>query len=166
VSNVLEIARGKQKGFVVYDTERDTEKFVPLKPSRPVKYIELSVDGLSSAKAQTALDGWVAESAEHQALLVVRLSGKLSSGRSSEIDLRSCRSKGIQNGCLDVYVINAIDDPVREASEIRSTMKVDEFLQGWFKKEAPKAVLYFDRFRNEGDDFAVEIRDKIVEGLS
>ena len=166
VSNVLEIARGKQKGFVMYDTERNTGEFIPLKPSRPVKYTELTVGGLSSAKAQAALNGWIAESAEPQALLVVKLSGKLSSGRSSEIDLRSCRSKGIQNGCLDVYVINAIDDPVRGASEIRSTIKIDEFMQGWFKKEGPKAVLYFDKFRDEGDDFAVEIRDKIVEGLS
>ena len=47
-----------------------------------------------------------------------------------------------------------------------ATLKVDEFLKGFFKRDAKKAINYFDRFREVGDDFAVEIRDKIVENVS
>ena len=166
VHNVLEITKKIEKGFVIYDSDTGKEDFMPLGSSRPVRYSEISVQGLSSRDAQTALKEWILKNSELHALLIGKLTGSLSSGRSSEIDLRECRASGIQNGCLDVYIINGIDDPVRTAPDIRATMKVDEFLKKFFKKDAKKAINYFDRFREVGDDFAVEIRDKIVEDVS
>src|SRR5438034_4261989 len=108
ISNVLEIARHAKKGFVVYDSETDEEEFIALRPLRPIKYSEIPIQGLPSSSAQKLLKDWIIKNAEPHALLIAKLSGKLSSGRSSEIDLRNCRAEGIQRGCLDVYVLNAI----------------------------------------------------------
>jgi DNA repair exonuclease SbcCD nuclease subunit len=166
ISNILEIARHANKGFVVYDSETDEEEFISLKALRPIKYSEIRVEGQPSTSAQKLLKDWIIKNAEPHALLIVKLLGKLSSGRSSEIDLRSCRVEGIQRGCLDVYMLNAIDDPVRTASDIRSAVKVDEFLKKWFKRDATKAISYFDKFHEMGEDFALEIKDRIVESLS
>lgn len=166
IHNALEIARGLEKGLVLFDTETGEEEFLPLRPSRPIKYSEIRVQGMSALGVEKSLKAWILANAEPQALLIARLTGKMKSGRSSEINLRDCRILGIQKGCLDIYIQNSVDDPVRTASDIRSTMKVDDFFKSWFKRDSEKAALYFDKFRELGDDFATEIRDKIVEGLS
>lgn len=166
IHNVLEIGKKTEKGFVIYDTDSGKEEFVTLKPSRPVKFSDIQVHGVSSAQAQRTLKEWILKNSEPHALLIAKLTGRLSSGRSSEIDIRDCRNCGLQNGCLDVYVMNGIDDPIRSASDIKSTMKVDEFFKTWFKKDSQKALEYFDSFHEMGDDFAVQIRDRIVEAES
>lgn len=166
IHNALEIAKGVEKGFVLFDTETDKEEFIQLRASRPVRYSEIAVDGMSALNAEKSLKEWILLNSGPHALLIARLIGKLASGRSIEINLRDCRLSGLQKGCLDVYIANNVDDPVRTASDIRSTMKVDDFFKNWFKRDSEKAIQYFDRFREIGDDFATEIRDKIVEGLS
>ena len=166
VHNALEIAKNVKKGFVLFETDTGAEEFIVLGPSRPIKYSEIPVKGKSAASAESLLKEWIVANSEPHALLIAKLTGKLSSGRSSEINLRLCRAQAIQKGCLDIYISNDIDDPVRPASEIKSMMKIDDFFKGWFKQDSEKATLYFDKFHLEGDGFATEIRDKIVEELS
>jgi DNA repair exonuclease SbcCD nuclease subunit len=167
IHNVLEIRRGLRKGFVIYDTESGMEEFIELKPSRPIKYINIDVGGSKVLEVQNLVKRWILHNAEPHALLIVRITGKLKSGRSSEINLRDCRAIGFKKGCLEVSIINSIEDTVRTAADIRSTMNIERFLEETFKKsEREKAVTYFEKFKEIGDEYATEIKDTLIEELS
>jgi DNA repair exonuclease SbcCD nuclease subunit len=167
IHNALEIRKGIEKGFVIYETESGNEEFVKLKPSRPIKYAEIEVSNLAALEAQHRIRNWVAENAEPHALLIARLSGKLRAGRSSEISLRECKELGSQKGCVEVSIINNIEDSIRTAAEIKATMNAEQFLSDSFKKpEQEKAIEYFHQFKELGDDYIAEIKDALIEGLS
>jgi len=162
IHNVLELSRGHKKGFVIYDVDKNTEEFIELTSSRPIKYTELIVDGKTTKDVQHSLNEWVSGNAEQHALLIIKLKGKLSHGRSSEINFRESRILGVQKGCVSVSFINNIEDPIRSAPEIRASVNIEEFLKSWFKKDSKKAISYFNELKESGDDFIPKLRDKIV----
>lgn len=167
IHNALEIRKGIAKGFVIYDTDSDQQEFVELAPSRPIKYIDIDVRSFRPSEAQEFVKDWIQKNSEPHVLLIIKLTGKLLSGRSSEIDFRECKRLGSQKGCLEVSIVNNIEDPVRASADIRSTMNVERFLADTFKKpENEKAIKYFEKFREIGDEYTEQIKDSIIEGLT
>ncbi|MGI0080354.1 MAG: hypothetical protein ACRECH_12100 [Nitrososphaerales archaeon] len=157
----------QSKGFLIFDTKSESEEFVPIPTSRPMKYEEIDVTGYTSSEVQQLMKDWVTKNSEPHALLVLKLTGKLLSGRSGEINQKECRDIAADKGCLAISVMNSIEDPVRTATDIKSTMNVESFFRKWFNKdEGGKAIKYFDKFREFGDNYSDEIKDRIVEELS
>lgn len=165
IHNVHELSKNHKKGFLIYDTEKNLDEFIEILPSRKIKYLEFLVDKLNPQIVDTKLKQLISDNSEKDALIIVKLKGKLISGSSSEINFREYRILGIQNGCISVSFINNIDDPVRSAPEIRETIKVEDYLIKSFQENPEKALLYFENFNEAGDKFIPQIRKRIIEGI-
>ncbi|MEM0143277.1 MAG: metallophosphoesterase [Candidatus Parvarchaeum sp.] len=165
VHNVLELTSKKPKGFIIYDTDSGKEDFIEMTIGRPIKYLDFEVSSKTRILAEKEINDWILKNSEANALLIIKLSGRLAYGRSSEINLRESRSIGIRNGCLAVSFINNINDPIRSAPQIKASMNLDAFLKRWFKSDSSKAIEYFDELKEFGDDFAPRLRQKIIGAL-
>jgi hypothetical protein len=163
---VREAKEADEKGFIIYDTDTHSHIFKRLLPSRPIRYLKLVAEGRTASDVEENIRRWVDENSSKGALLVVNLSGKLSSGRSVDINWNLLRSRAIQNGCLKLHFEGGLEDQVRSAPEIRATINMQEFLKKRFGSKGKTAVDYVRSFREQGDEFGSEILNRIIEDIN
>lgn len=164
----LEIQEAKevgQKGFIVYDSNSQTHEFIRLEPSRPVHHLNLNGAGLSASDLEKQIEEWIDSKSSSRALLVIELRGRLASGRSIDINWNQLRSRAIQNGCLKFHVEGGLEDEVRSAPEIRTTMSIHEFLNKRFGEKGKIALQYVQSFKEKGDDYGSDILTAIIDGV-
>jgi DNA repair exonuclease SbcCD nuclease subunit len=152
-----------EKGFIIYDSESKKYEFIKLPPSRPFKYSEFDVTGKIASNAEEELVKWTESISSSNMLVVIKLMGTLSSGRSSDINFNRIISAGIQKGCIAISIENQITDVIRSAPEIRKLVDFDTFLKQRFKTESKKAIEYIEEIREEEDSFSTLLLDKIIE---
>jgi DNA repair exonuclease SbcCD nuclease subunit len=152
-----------QKGFVLFDTDSRKHEFVGLPPSRAIHFTEFSGDGKSASQFQQELEAWIDSNASAGALLVARIDGALSTGRSIDIDWRGLRARSYQAGCIKLYFEGGLRDQVRTAPEIRATVNLQEFLRTRFGKDAERAIRYTDSLRENGDEFYSQVLEEILK---
>ena len=167
VPGSLEIQKADEdpkKGFVIYDTETGVSEFVVLPPTRKISYAELSGNGKTSVQFQRELEAWVTKNASEGALLVLKISGILTSGRSADVQWGQVRALAYQRGCLKLYFEGGLEDQVRTAPEIRSSMSLPDFFRKRFgEKKGDMAVDYVESLRTEGDEFYTALQDGIFK---
>ncbi len=151
-----------QKGYCIYDTEAGTHEFVALPPIRAIRSVEMDASGLSADQLREQLAAWIEENAEPGAVLILRLRGSLARGRASEIRFGALRTLGLQKGCLKVRFSGGLEDPVRTATEIRSSVNLQEFLEGRFGPRAALAGERIESLREKGDSFASDFLAELI----
>lgn len=164
----LEVREAKElgtKGFVIYDTKTHSHEFIKLPSSRTVRYAKIDGQGRTAPDLEEEIGRWIKSNSSAGALLVVELSGRLSSGRSVDVNWNVLRSIAIQNGCLKLHFEGALEDQVRSAPEIRASVNINEFLRKRFGARGKTAAQYVDSFKEQGDDFGSSILTQIVEKI-
>lgn len=151
------------KGFVIFDTTSSTHQFIKLSPSRSVFYTEINANNKDPQSLEKEIESWINVHATTAALLIISLGGTLSSGRSIDINWARLRAMGIQKGCLAISFEGGIEDKVRSAPEIRSTVNFEDFLKRRFKDKGRLAVEYVDKLREVGDEFGMSLLDDIIK---
>lgn len=152
-----------EKGFVIYDTDSKRHEFIKLPPFRPFRYYEFDASGKKASNAEEELIKWIESVSSPNMLVVIKIIGTLSSGRSSDINFNRIRSAGIKKGCIAVTIENQIVDVIRSAPEIRDLVNLNTFLKQRFKAEPKKAIEYIEKIKEEGDGFGTILLDKIIE---
>lgn len=152
-----------QKGFVLYDTEARKYEFIVLKPSRIIHYTEISGDGRSAEEFQREIEKWIKSKASTGSLLVMKIDGTLTTGRSVDINWNHLRSIGYQAGCLKIHFEGGLRDQVRTVPEIRATVNFEEFIKKKFGSKAGLAIRYVQSFRDKSDEFSTEMLDGILQ---
>ncbi len=152
-----------EKGFLIYDTESKRYEFKKLPASRQFKYNEFDVTGKIASNVEEELVKWTESISSLNMLIVIKLIGTLSSGRSSDMNFSRIRSTGIQKGCIAITIENQISDVIRSAPEIRKLVDFNTFLKQRFKTESKKAVEYIDKIKEKKDGFGTLLLDKIIE---
>lgn len=154
-----------QKGFIIYDTDNRLHEFIKLPPSRPVQYLNLDANGRTASELEKQIEQWIDYNSSNGALLVIELNGRLSSGRSVDINWNQLRSRAIQKGCLKLHIGGGLEDQVRSAPEIRAATSMEGFLKERFGDRGKIALQYVQSFKEKGDDYGQEILTRIIDDL-
>jgi exonuclease SbcD len=94
-------------------------RFVPV-PTFLGAYIDVEVDGISSLAANSSLQERVSSAEPREKIVVLRVSGELASGKTSDIDLHMARKTLMEGGAIWVYV-NRHGLTSREQTQVRVT---------------------------------------------
>ncbi len=154
-----------EKGFVIFDTTTSSHEFVKLQASRQVHYVEMSGQGKTAPELEAEMQRWIQSNSSTGALLVISLKGRLSTGRSIDINWNGLRSRAIQGGCLKLHFEGGLEDQVRTAPEIRATINLQEFMKKKFRERGNSASQYVQSFREQGDEFGPQILAQIIESV-
>jgi DNA repair exonuclease SbcCD nuclease subunit len=152
-----------RKGFVVFDTDSGRSEFVPLRTSREMPHLTLDATGKGVRDMEKEIADWISKNSSMGALLIVRLKGRLKSGRSSDVNWRGLRSLAIQRKCLALVFEGSLEDVVRTAAQVRQTVNFNDFLSKRFGSGSRKAAEYVQRMRDTGDDFGTQLLDEIIQ---
>ena len=127
-------ARGEKKGFFIVDFEGESVmgcKFAEA-PMPSVILLEYDCSGKTSAAAAPDIENLAASADVKGRIILLKVSGELSSGKPSEIDFSRIRDIMLQNGSVSVY-INRNGLVSREQVEVRASGETrDEIESGVF----------------------------------
>ncbi len=98
-------ARGERRGFYVVDFDDKFKhmRFVPVE-SFLGAYLEMDVTGMNSVQANKDLQERIARLHVKDRVVVLRVTGELAGGRTTELDLQAARRGVIDRGAVWVYV--------------------------------------------------------------
>jgi DNA repair exonuclease SbcCD nuclease subunit len=152
-----------RKGFVIVDTNSGRSEFVPLKKSRDMPYLNLDASGKEVRELEKEITNWIHNNSSPGALLIIRLKGKLRSGRSFDVNWRGLRSLAIQRQCLALVFEGGLEDVIRTASQIRLTVNFSDVIAKRFGPKSQKASDYVEKLRETGDEFGTQLLDEILQ---
>ena len=131
------MAMGVERGFYLVDFERSGVKQVNFVPIKVAKVVELaySAEGKSSKQAQTDLSTLVGSASVEGDVVLLKVSGQLSSGKTSDIDFADLRRRLTAKGpacVLPNYSQLTSREQVPIFAPLRSTQATerDAFVRG------------------------------------
>jgi DNA repair exonuclease SbcCD nuclease subunit len=128
-SDLEEIARGTRRGFFLVDFAERVEKvsFVEV-PLPKVVYTSVDADGRTPSQVTESLERLAGELESRDAIVLVKVSGRLSSGRTSEVPFDRIR-KRLEDGGAIMVRVNRASLTSAERSSARLSGKTKEEIE-------------------------------------
>lgn len=104
-SDMEESAQGKRRGFVMVDFEARVERisFVEV-PGCEYELIDVDADGMASDNADARIRGMAGSADPADKVVILNVYGKLSSGRTADIDFLAIRKTLLEAGAYHVMI--------------------------------------------------------------
>jgi exonuclease SbcD len=171
-NDISEAEKQKERYFLLVDTETNEIKKIPLK-TREFMFVKVNCDGLD---AHEVADKAISEIKEikKDAVLVVKLRGRLKSGTKAEIDRRKIIEWGNEKGFLATKIyLGDLENPNKPSigSEIKTPSQMEEeYLRQQHYSEneikvAKDIISLLGNTTGKDAEIAKEEVKKIIEGV-